>query len=150
MTNKITLKIKKTDDAKDLPLPQYMSNGAAGMDLYANVKDHVIIKPGEIKLIPTGIQIELPLNYEAQIRPRSGLALNYGLTLLNTPGTIDSDYRGEIKIIIINLGKEEILIKRGQRIAQMVINEIVKPQIIETDKLSETIRNSGGFGHTGL
>lgn len=150
MTNKLLIKIKKTEDAKDLPLPQYMSNGAAGMDLYANVKDHEIIKPGEIKLIPTGIQIELPLNYEAQIRPRSGLALNYGLTLLNTPGTIDSDYRGEIKLIIINLGKKEFLIKRGQRIAQMVINEIAKPQIIEVDKLSETERNLGGFGHTGL
>ena len=104
----IILKIKKTDDAKDLPLPAYMSEGAAGMDLYANVKEEVILQPGEIKLIPTGIQIELPPNFEAQIRPRSGLALNYGITLLNTPGTIDSDYRGEIKLIVINLGKEVV------------------------------------------
>ncbi|HAA63716.1 MAG TPA: dUTP diphosphatase, partial [Thermoanaerobacter sp.] len=92
--------------------------------LYANVKEEVILQPGEIKLIPTGIQIELPPNFEAQIRPRSGLALNYGITLLNTPGTIDSDYRGEIKLIVINLGKEAVKIARGQRIAQMVINQI--------------------------
>ncbi|ADH60944.1 deoxyuridine 5'-triphosphate nucleotidohydrolase Dut [Thermoanaerobacter mathranii subsp. mathranii str. A3] len=146
----IILKIKKTDDAKDLPLPAYMSEGAAGMDLYANVKEEVILQPGEIKLIPTGIQIELPPNFEAQIRPRSGLALNYGITLLNTPGTIDSDYRGEIKLIVINLGKEVVKIKRGQRIAQMVINQIVRPTIVETEILSETKRDEGGFGHTGI
>jgi dUTP pyrophosphatase len=146
----IILKIKKTDDAKDLPLPAYMSEGAAGMDLYANVKEEVILQPGEIKLIPTGIQIELPPNFEAQIRPRSGLALNYGITLLNTPGTIDSDYRGEIKLIVINLGKEAVKITRGQRIAQMVINQIVRPTIVEAEILSETKRDEGGFGHTGI
>ncbi|ABY92922.1 deoxyuridine 5'-triphosphate nucleotidohydrolase [Thermoanaerobacter thermohydrosulfuricus] len=146
----IILKIKKTDDAKDLPLPAYMSEGAAGMDLYANVKEEVILQPGEIKLIPTGIQIELPPNFEAQIRPRSGLALNYGITLLNTPGTIDSDYRGEIKLIVINLGKEAVKIARGQRIAQMVINQIVRPTIVEAEILSETKRDEGGFGHTGI
>jgi len=146
----IILKIKKTDDAKDLPLPAYMSEGAAGMDLYANVKEEVILQPGEIKLIPTGIQIELPPNFEAQIRPRSGLALNYGITLLNTPGTIDSDYRGEIKLIVINLGKEAVKIARGQRIAQMVINQIVRPTIVEAEILSETKREEGGFGHTGI
>ncbi|EIW01157.1 dUTP diphosphatase [Thermoanaerobacter siderophilus] len=146
----IILKIKKTDDAKDLPLPAYMSEGAAGMDLYANVKKEVILQPGEIKLIPTGIQIELPPNFEAQIRPRSGLALNYGITLLNTPGTIDSDYRGEIKLIVINLGKEAVKIARGQRIAQMVINQIVRPTIVEAEILSETKRDEGGFGHTGI
>ncbi|AIS52472.1 deoxyuridine 5'-triphosphate nucleotidohydrolase Dut [Thermoanaerobacter kivui] len=144
------LKIKRTEDAKDLPLPQYMSEGAAGMDLYANVKEDVVLKPGDIKLIPTGIKIELPKNYEAQIRPRSGLALNYGITLLNTPGTIDSDYRGEIKLIMINLGKEEFIIKRGQRVAQMVINQITRPKIVEVDNLSETERDVGGFGHTGI
>ncbi|KHO62495.1 deoxyuridine 5'-triphosphate nucleotidohydrolase [Thermoanaerobacter sp. YS13] len=146
----IILKIKKTDDAKDLPLPTYMSEGAAGMDLYANVKEEVILQPGQIKLIPTGIQIELPPNFEAQIRPRSGLALNYGITLLNTPGTIDSDYRGEIKLIVINLGKEAVKIARGQRIAQMVINQIVRPTIVEAEILSETKRDDGGFGHTGI
>lgn len=127
-----------------------MSEGAAGMDLYANVKEEVILQPGEIKLIPTGIQIELPPNFEAQIRPRSGLALNYGITLLNTPGTIDSDYRGEIKLIVINLGKEAVKIARGQRIAQMVINQIVRPTIVEAEILSETKRDEGGFGHTGI
>ncbi|MGB9779350.1 dUTP diphosphatase [Caldanaerobacter sp.] len=146
----IVLKIKRTEDAKDLPLPTYMSEGAAGMDLYANVKGEVVINPGEIELIPTGIQIELPPNYEAQIRPRSGLALNYGITLLNTPGTVDSDYRGEIKLIVINLGKQPVTIRRGQRIAQMVINQIIRPQIIEVEELSETQRSDGGFGHTGM
>ncbi|ERM92339.1 dUTP diphosphatase [Caldanaerobacter subterraneus] len=146
----IVLKIKRTEDAKDLPLPAYMSEGAAGMDLYANVKGEVTINPGEVELIPTGIQIELPPNYEAQIRPRSGLALNYGITLLNTPGTVDSDYRGEIKLIVINLGKQPVTIKRGQRIAQMVINQVVRPEIIEVEELSETERMDGGFGHTGV
>ncbi|HHW56600.1 MAG TPA: dUTP diphosphatase [Clostridia bacterium] len=146
----IILKIKKTEDAKDLPLPTYMSEGAAGMDLYANVKEEVSLNPGDIKLIPTGIQIELPPNFEAQIRPRSGLALEYGITLLNTPGTIDSDYRGEIKLIVINLGKETVKIKRGQRIAQIVINQIVRPTIVEAEILSETKRDNGGFGHTGI
>ncbi|AAM24606.1 MAG: Deoxyuridine 5'-triphosphate nucleotidohydrolase [Caldanaerobacter subterraneus] len=146
----IVLKIKRTEDAKDLPLPAYMSEGAAGMDLYANVKGEVTINPGEVELIPTGIQIELPPNYEAQIRPRSGLALNYGITLLNTPGTVDSDYRGEIKLIVINLGKQPVTIKRGQRIAQMVINQVVRPKIIEVEELSETERMDRGFGHTGV
>lgn len=146
----IILRIKKTDDAKDLPLPAYMSEGAAGMDLYANIENEIILQPGEIKLIPTGIQIELPPNFEAQIRPRSGLALKYGITLLNTPGTIDSDYRGEIKLIVINLGKEAVKIARGQRIAQMVINQIIRPTIIESEVLSETKRDEGGFGHTGV
>ncbi|MGB9678617.1 MAG: dUTP diphosphatase [Thermoanaerobacteraceae bacterium] len=150
MENNILLKIKLMENAKDLPLPQYMSKGAAGMDLYANVEKDEELLPGDIKLISTGIQIELPENYEAQIRPRSGLALNNGLTLLNTPGTIDSDYRGEIKVIIINLGKESYTIKRGQRIAQMVINQVIRPYIKVVDSLSETERDSGGFGHTGL
>lgn len=150
MENNILLKIKLMENAKDLPLPQYMSKGAAGMDLYANVEKDEELLPGDIKLISTGIQIELPENYEAQIRPRSGLALNNGLTLLNTPGTIDSDYRGEIKVIIINLGKETYTIKRGQRIAQMVINQVIRPHIKVVDLLSETERDSGGFGHTGL
>ncbi|MCD8036419.1 MAG: dUTP diphosphatase [Clostridiales bacterium] len=114
--------VTKTDDAKDLPLPKYMSDGAAGMDLYANVHEDTLIRHGEIKLIPTGIKIALPEGYEAQIRPRSGLALKYGITLLNSPGTIDSDYRGEIGIIMANCGNNGFLIRRGDRIAQMVIN----------------------------
>ena len=109
--------IVRTDDAKDLPLPEYMSEGAAGMDLFANVHKDTVVKPGEIKLIPTGIKISLPKGFEAQIRPRSGLALKNGITMVNTPGTIDSDYRGEIGIILINHGQSEFGIKRGDRIA---------------------------------
>ncbi|MBP2073157.1 MAG: dUTP pyrophosphatase [Thermoanaerobacterium sp.] len=150
MSNKIVLKIKKTDDALDLPLPKYMSSGAAGMDLYAKVKEDVIIKPGEIKLIETGIMIQLPEGYEAQIRPRSGLALKNGITMLNSPGTIDSDYRGEIKLIIINLGKSDFIVKRGVRIAQMIINKVETPEILEVSELDDTKRGENGFGHTGL
>nr|WP_231292751.1 dUTP diphosphatase [Thermoanaerobacterium thermosaccharolyticum] len=127
-----------------------MSSGAAGMDLYAKVKEDVIIKPGEIKLIETGIMIQLPEGYEAQIRPRSGLALKNGITMLNSPGTIDSDYRGEIKLIIINLGKSDFIVKRGLRIAQMIINKVELPEILEVSKLDDTERGENGFGHTGL
>lgn len=141
--------IVRSDDAKDLPLPKYMSEGAAGMDIFANVHMDTIINKGEIKLIPTGIKISLPEGYEAQIRPRSGLALKNGITLVNTPGTIDSDYRGEIGVIIINHGDKDFLIKRGDRIAQMVINKYEKVVWQETDFLDETERSEGGFGHTG-
>jgi len=144
------LKIKRADDAKDLPLPQYASAGSAGMDLFACVENEVVINPGEIKLIRTGIYIELPDGYEAQIRPRSGLALKYGITILNSPGTIDSDYRGEICIILINLGKEPFIVKRGDRIAQMVVCKYEKVKIEEVYKLSETERGDGGFGSTGI
>ncbi|AFK86841.1 MULTISPECIES: dUTP diphosphatase [Thermoanaerobacterium] len=150
MNDKLILKIKKTDDAKDLPLPKYMSKGAAGIDLYAKVNEDVVIKPGEIKLIGTGIMIQLPEGYEAQIRPRSGLALNNGITMLNSPGTIDSDYRGEIKLILINFGESDFIVKRGLRIAQMIINKVEIPEIIEVDELDETVRGENGFGHTGL
>jgi dUTP pyrophosphatase len=150
LNNKLLLKIKKTEDAKDLPLPKYMSNGAAGIDLYAKVDEDVVIKPGEIKLIGTGIMIQLPEGYEAQIRPRSGLALNNGITMLNSPGTIDSDYRGEIKLILINFGKIDFIVKRGLRIAQMIINKVEIPEIVEVDELDETLRGENGFGHTGL
>lgn len=150
MNDKLILKIKKTDDAKDLPLPKYMSKGAAGIDLYAKVNEDVVIKPGDIKLIGTGIMIQLPEGYEAQIRPRSGLALNNGITMLNSPGTIDSDYRGEIKLILINFGKIDFIVKRGLRIAQMIINKVEIPEIIEVNELDETARGENGFGHTGL
>lgn len=142
--------IVRTDDAKDLPLPKYMSDGAAGMDIYANVHTDTVVDVGEIKLIPTGIRIALPQGYEAQIRPRSGLALKNGITMVNTPGTIDSDYRGEIGVIIINHGHEPFTIKRGDRIAQMVINKYEHVCWTETDSLNETERGSGGFGHSGV
>lgn len=133
----------------DLPLPQYMSEAASGMDLYAAVDKAVQLERSEIKLIPTGIHIELPLGYEAQVRPRSGLALKYGVTLVNTPGTIDSDYRGEIGIILCNFGKERFTVERGMRIAQLVIQPVFRAELIEVDCLEETRRGVGGFGHTG-
>lgn len=144
------LYIKKVDNAKDLPLPKYMTKGAAGMDLYANITDDVVIFPGTIKVIPTGISIAVPYGFEAQIRPRSGLALKYGISFVNTPGTVDSDYRGEINVIMINFGYKPFIVKRGDRIAQMVINKIETPVVIETDELENTERGNKGFGSTGL
>lgn len=142
--------IKRVETAKDLPLPGFKTEGAAGMDLYANVSEDVVIKQGTISLIPTGIAIAVPAGYEAQIRPRSGLALNFGISIVNTPGTIDSDYRGEINLIMINFGKEDFTVRRGDRIAQMIINRIEIPELIEVDKLDITERGEGGFGSTGL
>ncbi len=142
--------IKRTDDAKDLELPKYMTNGSAGMDLYANVSDDVVLKVGERKLIPTGIMIDIPANYEVQIRPRSGLAYKNGVTVLNAPGTIDSDYRGEIKVLLINHGQEDFIIKRSDRIAQMVVALVSVVSFEEVEELSETVRGAGGFGHSGV
>mgnify|MGYP001309726620 CR=1 FL=1 len=133
----------------DLPLPCYMTAGAAGVDLYAAVEKELTIIPGQRVLIPTGIALALPDGYEAQIRPRSGLALKYGLTLLNTPGTIDCDYRGEIKLIVINLGDKEYILQRGERIAQMIFSRVEKAELLEVDWLDDTDRGAGGFGHTG-
>ena len=142
--------IARTEDAADLPLPAYMSEGAAGMDLYANVKEEVTVEKGSIKLIPTGIRIALPEGFEAQIRPRSGLALKNSISLVNSPGTIDSDYRGEIGVIVINLGENDFVVKRGDRIAQMVINRYEKVEWTECADLDETERGEGGFGHSGV
>ena len=142
--------ISRIDSAKDLPLPKYMTKGAAGLDLYANVFDEVIIEPKNSKLIPTGIKIAIPLGYEAQIRPRSGLALKNSITMLNCVGTIDSDYRGEICVILINHGNESFTVRRGERIAQMIINKIEIVDFIETLELDNTERGLGGFGHTGV
>jgi dUTP pyrophosphatase len=147
---KITVYVEQTEEGKDLPLPKYMSAQAAGLDLFAAVVEDVVLKKGEIKLVPTGLKIALPDAYEAQIRPRSGLAFKHGISLVNTPGTIDADYRGEIKIIMINFGEEDFTIKRGDRIAQMVINRIEQINWELTDTLEETTRGAGGFGHTGL
>jgi len=142
--------ILQTEDAKDLPLPRYMSSGAAGMDLYANVHMDIVIVPGDITLVPTGICMALPGGFEAQIRPRSGLAFKHGITLVNTPGTVDSDYRGEIKAIMTNLGREPFTVKRGERIAQMVICRYERADFMVADSLDETERGAGGFGHTGI
>ena len=133
-----------------LPLPTYSSEGASGMDLAAAVEDDLLLKPGDRVLIPTGIVISLPQGFEAQIRPRSGLALKHGIGLLNSPGTIDSDYRGEIQVIVINLGQESFVIKRGLRIAQMVISQYVTVNFKVVEELDVTLRNEGGFGHTGF
>ena len=130
-------------------LPEYSTIHAAGMDLRANLESEIILKPLERKLIPTGLFIELPVGYEAQIRPRSGLALKYGITVLNTPGTIDSDYRGEIGIILVNLSSTDFVIKDGERICQMIINKHETITWDSCDSLEDTSRGSGGFGHTG-
>ncbi|MCH4258059.1 MAG: dUTP diphosphatase [Clostridium tyrobutyricum] len=143
---KYTIKIKKIN--KLAVIPQYAHKGDAGMDLFSI--DDVIIKPMERKLVHTGIQIQLPTNTEAQIRPRSGLALKNGITVLNTPGTIDEGYRGEIGIILINLSNEPFKVEEKMKIAQMIIKPIISPEIKEVDKLSDTSRGEGGFGSTGL
>lgn len=143
------MKIKIINKSKH-PLPQYQTQGSSGMDLRANLDKKIILKSLERTLVPTGIYIELPQGYEAQIRARSGLALKKGLSLPNGIGTIDSDYRGELKIIFVNLGKEDIEINDGDRIAQMVIMKIERPEIEEVEILGDTERSKGGFGHTGL
>ena len=131
------------------PLPAYATEGSSGMDLRANLTDPIILNPGQRSLIPTGLFMEIPIGMEAQIRPRSGLALKQGITCLNTPGTIDSDYRGEIKVILINLSEEPQGIHDGDRIAQMVFQKVEKVHLTEVDIIAETERNAGGFGHTG-
>jgi len=145
----IFLKVKRLDNNTDLPLPSYQSDGSSGLDLRAAVNKDLTLQPGSIELIPTGLSISLPEGYEAQIRPRSGLALQYGLGFVNAPGTIDADYRGEIAIIAINWGKKSLTIRRGDRIAQMVINRVSRAIVEEVDELDVTKRGEGGFGHTG-
>ncbi len=130
-------------------MPAYETEASAGMDLRANLEDSILLKPLQRALIPTGLFIELPIGFEAQIRPRSGLAIKSGITLLNTPGTIDADYRGEIKVILVNLSDQEFLVKNGERIAQMVIAKHETAKWIQVEQLSETVRGAGGFGHTG-
>ena len=145
----IKIFLKKKEGCNDLPLPRYATSGASGMDLCADVYGEVILLPGDIKLISAGIYISIPEGYEAEVRPRSGLAIKHGISLVNTPGTIDSDYRGLVNLIMINHGKEPFTIRRGERIAQMVIKEVVKARIEVTEELDDTARSHGGFGHTG-
>jgi dUTP pyrophosphatase len=144
------VQFKKLAHAINLPLPSYESNSAAGMDIRAALSEPVILQPGERSLIPTGLQMALPHGYEAQIRPRSGLAIRNGITMLNSPGTIDADYRGELKVIVINHSNEAFTVNHGDRIAQMVIAPIVQLTVIETNELDETDRGAGGFGSTGI
>jgi dUTP diphosphatase len=146
------LKIRITrvnPDENDIPLPSYATPGSSGMDIHAGITGLQAVKPGEAALIPTGFSIEVPPGYEAQVRPRSGLAMKHGIGILNSPGTIDSDYRGEVKVILSNFGKEEFLVHRGDRIAQLVIMPVIKALWEEVPGIEQTSRGSGGFGHTG-
>ena len=145
---KIKVSIQKIAGSEDISLPAYMTDQSAGMDICAAVTEETIIMPGQRRKIPTGISIALPEGYEAQIRPRSGLAINQGITLLNSPGTIDADYRGEIALIVINHGSDPFAVTRGMRLAQMVVQKILHVDWIEVAELNNTSRGSGGFGHT--
>ena len=141
------IQIKKLSSS--VSFPKYKTSGSSGMDIAAHIKNNIIINPGEKALIATGFSIAIPKGYEVQIRPRSGLAIKKNITVLNTPGTIDADYRGEIKVILINLGKEKFIIKNGERVAQMVVCPVVQASLEEVEELSDTQRGSGGFGSTG-
>ena len=146
---KIPLDVVRFPSGEGLPLPEYATAGSAGLDLRAAVQDEFRLEPGRRALIPTGFGVALPAGFEAQVRPRSGLALRQGLTMLNSPGTVDSDYRGEIQIIAVNLGQETIVIRRGDRIAQLVVAPVARAELREAPALPETVRGAGGFGHTG-
>jgi dUTP pyrophosphatase len=150
MSKKLQVKFLRLPHGEGVPLPKYMSHAASGMDIYAAVENETVLMPGERALIPTGFKMALPVGYEAQVRPRSGLAIKNGISVLNTPGTIDEDYRGEVGVILMNHGKEAFKIKRGDRIAQMVINKVEQADIEVVTDLSETSRSTGGFGHTGV
>lgn len=150
MSKRLKIQISRLPHGEGVPLPKYMSHSASGMDLYAAVDSEIVLKPGDRKLVPTGFKMALPEGYEAQVRPRSGLAIKNGISVLNTPGTIDEDYRGEVGVILINHSSEDFKIKRCDRIAQMVINKVEQADIEEVQSLSETHRSSGGFGHTGV
>jgi dUTP pyrophosphatase len=147
---RISVKIKRLESSLNLPLPDYETEGSSGIDIRASVKEPLLMKPGEIKLIPTGVAVSIPPGYEGQIRPRSGLALKHGIGLVNSPGTIDSDYRGELGIIMINLGERPFTIKRGDRIAQMIISKVYRAALVEVEELDSTERGGGGFGHSGV
>ena len=149
MSAAITVEIQRHPAAADLPLPTRMTAEAAGFDLAAAVAGPTVLQPGEIRVVPCGFSMALPPGYEAQVRPRSGLASRHGVTLVNTPGTIDSDYRGEVMVPLINLGRSPFVVERGMRIAQMVVLPVPPVRLVEVDELDATERGGGGFGHTG-
>lgn len=150
MNTDLTINIKRISSGfDDVELPHYATAGSAGMDIRAAVNDEVILKGGKTILVPTNISVELPEGFEIQVRPRSGMAINHSIGILNSPGTIDSDYRGEIKIILFNFGEEDFIIKRGDRIAQLIISKVYRASLNEIAELNTTDRGSGGFGHTG-
>jgi dUTP pyrophosphatase len=142
--------VRRKEGCEDLPLPRYQSDGASGMDLHAAVEGPLAIPPGQVRLVPTGIHIAVPRGYEAQVRPRSGLALKQRVTVLNAPGTVDSDYRNEVGVILANLGDEPFSVERGMRIAQMVVCRVHRAELVEVEELDRTDRHMGGFGSTGL
>jgi len=144
------VEIKRLSGNEDLPLPVRMSKGASGYDVHAAVTEPVTIAPGERRLIPTGFALSMPNGLEAQIRPRSGLAFKHGITTLNTPGTVDADYRGEVKVLLFNAGQEDFTVNRGERIAQMVFQVVPDIELAEVEELDQTERGAGGFGHTGV
>jgi dUTP pyrophosphatase len=146
----VVVKVQRISDSfADIPIPNYETSGSAGMDLRAAVKDYVKIEAGKFVLIPTNLKVEIPAGYEIQVRPRSGLAAKYGIGVLNSPGTIDSDYRGEIKVILFNFSTKDFLVHKGDRIAQMVLAKVYKMTLVGTEYLSSSDRGEGGFGHTG-
>ena len=148
--SEIEIKIKRLKKKfSDIPLPSYSTKGSAGMDIRAAINNEIVLDKGKVGLIPTNLSVEIPEGYEIQVRPRSGLALKHGIGILNSPGTIDSDYRGEIKIIIMNFSDKDFVIKRGDRIAQLVVSKVYPARLIEADDLNESNRGEGGFGHTG-
>jgi len=149
---RVVIPVQREPDAEDLPLPSYATQGAAGMDLYAALPANApqTLQPGERALISTGLRVALPPGYEAQVRPRSGLAHRNGISMVNSPGTIDSDYRGVVRVLLINLGQEAVTLKRGDRIAQLVVAPVVRADWDLTDSLAETVRGDGGFGSTGV
>jgi dUTP pyrophosphatase len=145
----VKIRIKRLREDRSIPLPQYMTEGSSGMDLFAFLEEEVTLKPGERKLIPTGISVAIPEGFEGQIRPRSGLAIQQGIGVVNGPGTIDADYRGEICVLLINFGNSPFMIRHGDRIAQMVISRVFRAIFEEVGELPPTERQEGGFGHTG-
>lgn len=146
---RLRVPVERLPHGRDLPLPRYMSPGASGLDLLAAVEEPVALAPGERRLVPTGLRIALPPGFEGQVRPRSGLALRHGVTLLNSPGTIDADYRGEVAVVLVNLGHEPFTVNRGERIAQLVVAPVARAEWDEDEGLDATERGAGGFGHTG-
>jgi dUTP pyrophosphatase len=143
------LRIRRREGAEDLPLPQYQTRHSAGLDLHAAVDEPVTIAPGDVRLVPTGLFVEIPIGFEGQVRARSGMALRHGLMLPNSPGTIDADYRGELQVIVGNCSRAPFTIERGTRFAQLVIAPVAHVEVVEARELSESTRGAGGFGHTG-
>jgi len=150
MSDKIVIKFKRlSSEFSNIPAPTYSTEGSSGMDIRAAIREPVTLKPMQVEMVPTNLSVEIPEGYEIQVRPRSGLAAKHNIGILNSPGTIDSDYRGEVKIILINFGREEFVIRSGDRIAQLVISKVYKAKMEEVKELNKSERGKGGFGHTG-